>query len=719
MRSERAAALLALTIATPLSGQALPPTPAIPVTDRYGVASIVDPYRWLEGDVASPAIAAWTAAQNRHARAYLDAIPERRAIAARINALSDFERLGAPVTAGGRQFFFKRDRGDEQPSYWVRDGEDGPARKLLDPLRWAADGSSAIASVQVAPARSLLAFAVQEAGSDWRTWHVMDVASGHELPDAISWNKYSDIAWDADGRGFVYTRFSATDVAHRLSAGNRNERLYHHRLGDPQSADRLLYSDTKNPDFMFIGQQSEDGRYLVVNYGYNGGGVRTLVRDRRIGGPFRDLFPKASDDTLTNRFIGARGDTLYLLSTIGALNGRIVAVRSGRGPARPRIVVPEQQSTLVSATLVGGRLFASYLVDAKSSVRVFDVDGSEQERVALPEAGSAKGFLGFGDSASTYFEFSSFARPPSVYRYDITTGRTALVSQPAAPLAPGQYRTEQVFFTARDGKRIAMFLAGKGDLTPTGDRPVLLYGYGGFGLSFPPDFRPEQVTWMDMGGIFAFPALPGGGEYGEQWHRAGTLKNKPAVFDAFVDAAQYLIDHRYTVRERLAIFGYSNGGLLIGAAMTRRPDLFAVALPTVGVLDMLRFTQFTNGRLWASEYGDPKDRAMFPVLRGYSPYHSIRPGRDYPATLIGTADHDDRVYPAHSLKFAARLQADAAPGRPVLLSVETKAGHGAGTARSLVVAEAADRLAFTLANLKFHLPPAFPDGDAEAVEPSR
>jgi prolyl oligopeptidase len=694
---------------------AYPSAAAAPVSDDYHGVKVSDPYRWLEADIrTSPRVRDWVAAENKLSRTYLDAIPQRGAILRRLDALSNIEAVSAPIVAGGKQFFYRRGPGEEQSSYWLRAGEGGPARKLLDPVRWSADSSSALAAVAVERRGRLVAYAVQDAGSDWRTWHVVDAASGRDLPDAIRWNKFSDAFWDRDGSGLYYTRFPEPQAGSEYSAGNSGEQLYYHRLGAPQSADRLVYEDKANSDYMFIGSLSEDGRYLIINTGYNGGGATILYKDLRGTGGFVPLFPENADGLTSNRFVGARGSTLYFLSTAEAPNGRLIAVDLSRPGTRPTTLIEQSRYPLVAISYAGRRFFAQYLEDAKARVHVFDERGGPVGEVALPGPGTARGFTGRHDVRSVYFDYASFATPFSVYRYDIASGRTSLVLRPQGPVDPSLYQIDQVFFTARDGKRIPMFLAYRKGLTRTGETPTLLYGYGGFNLSFPPDFRPEQVGWMDMGGIFAFPALPGGGEYGDAWHAAGMLERKPAVFDAFVDAAQYLIDQGYTKPSRLAILGYSNGGLLIGAVVAKRPDLFAVAFPTVGVLDMLRFPQFTNGRLWEVEYGDPQDPAMFPVLRGYSPYHNIVPGRRYPAMLIGTGDTDDRVAPAHSFKYAARMQAEGAPDNPVLLEVETKAGHGAGTSRSHVVAAAADRLAFALKNLGFELPADFPAGQPAA-----
>ncbi len=682
-----------------------PATPTGDAVDRYGTVNIPDPYRWLEADVRSSSdVRAWVEKQNRHARSVLDGIPERDRIFRHVDGLANIEQVGAPFVAGKLQFFTRRGVGEEQTSYWVREGATGTARKLIDPAAWSPDGSAAMAAVVPHRSGRYVAYAVQEAGADWRTWHVIDVETGRVLDDRIRWNKFSDISWDLEGKGFYYTRFPEPPPGEEYRAGNTGARLYYHRLGTPQKSDALIYENRVQPDHMFAGALSHDGRFIVVSSGYTGGGPDVRVR-RAKGGSFVGIFPGEKSSTTGFRYVATRNGELLFVSNQDAPNGRLIAVDMRAPDKAPRVVIAESKSPLIGVDFAAGRIFARYLDDAKSRVIVYDLAGAQQGEVPLPGMGTASGFSGGDKDQFVYFSYSDFVTPASVYRYDTVARRTELVNRPKAPLVSEDYRTEQVFFTARDGKRIAMYLASRKSTRWTPDTPVLLYGYGGFNLSFSPDYRPEQVAWMDMGGIFAFPTLPGGGEYGDAWHRAGMLENKPAVFDAFTDAAEYLIAQKFTRSERLAAFGYSNGGLLVGAAMTRRPDLFAVALPTVGVLDMLRFPQFTNGRLWAVEYGSPADPRMFPILRGYSPYHNVIDGTRYPATLVTTGDTDDRVYPAHSFKFAARLQAVQAPDRPALLSVATKAGHGAGTPRSQVSAGAADRLAFTL-NIMGLTPPA-------------
>ncbi|MGN6210466.1 prolyl oligopeptidase family serine peptidase [Asticcacaulis sp.] len=682
-----------------------PQTKRDDVSSDYQGVMVKDPYRWLETDWrASNEVKDWIVAQNRISRTYLEAIPQRELIRKRLDDLFDIEQVSTPRVINGRQFYMRRGPGEQQSALWVREGEAGTGRKLLDPAQWSKDGTRALAGTVVAPQGHLVAYAVQDAGSDWRVWRVADVVTGQDLGEAIRWNKFTDVIWAPDGSGFYYTRFPVPVAGTEHMAGNSGEQLYFHKLGQSQDSDRLIYEDQANPDYLFAARMSSDGKYLLISSGYAGDGPILLYKNLQSDGAFQPVVPVTDSSLDSLQFVSSLGDDIYFTSNIGAPNGRLLRMKPGNKPVS---VIPETELPLVHVTRWGNYFLAQYLRDATSVVKVYSLKGKYIRDVRLPGLGTAHGFASGPDKTSVYYGFTSLAVPDTSYRYDLITGQSTLVYRPLGAMKPEDYEVKEVFFTARDGKRIAMFLGHRKDVEPNGHTPVLLYGYGGFGWLLTPDFRPEQVTWMDMGGVFAMPILPGDGVYGEPWHQAGMLENKPAVFDAYIDAAQYLIDQGYTDPGHLASFGYSNGGLLVGAAITRRPDLFAVALPTVGVLDMLRFPKFTNGRLWSTEYGDPEDPKLFPVLYGYSPYHNIVDGRKYPAVLVGTADTDDRVAPPHSLKFAARLQAAAAPGAPVLLSVAFNAGHGAGTSRSQVVSDAADRMAFTLFNMKFDLPADF------------
>lgn len=683
-----------------------PPTAIEPVADRYGEVVVEDPYRWLEADIrGSERLRTWTTAQNATADAYLGSLDGRDRIRARLDALFDIETVGPLSNAGGFQFFLRRGRSEEQASLWVRQGERGEAQRLLDPARWSDAGTTALAGFAVSQNGRYVAYAQQASGSDWRVWRVLDRESGDTLSDEIRWNKYSNVFWSPDGAGFYYTRFPEPEALYLSS--NSGQQLYFHRLGDPQDLDRLIYEDPANPDYMFIGQLSEDGRYLVVNTGYAGGGATLLYKDlNRPQADFVSVDLGPVEALAGSHFVGAQGTTLYILTSIGAPNGRLVSVDAARPGEAPREVVAEGRYPLRSVLRSGDRLFLRYLEDGSDRLATQSLTDGARREVVLPGPGVVQG-LTSAAAGSVYYQYSGFGQPLTTYRYDTSRGRSVVIDQPQGPVVPSDYQVEQTIVTARDGNRVPLFLACRKGLKKDGDAPTILYGYGGFGAAYPPDFRPEQVAWMDLGGVFAIAALPGDGVYGEVSHRAGALANKPAVFDAFNDCAQHLIDAGLTRPDRLAAFGYSNGGLLVGGAVARRPDLYAVALPTVGVLDMLRFPQFTNGRLWIREYGDPQDPALFPILHGYSPYHAVSAGQRYPALLIGTGDTDDRVAPMHSFKYAARLQTLADPARPVLLTIDKDSGHGAGNSRSKTAKAAADRLAFAAHHLGLAVPDRF------------
>lgn len=695
------ASLLCPTVAiartTPAWGP-YPQTPEEPVIDLYGQIAVKDPYRWLEGDIrTSERVQAWTQAQNEVADAYLKSLDGRALIQARLDELFDIETIGPITAVGDDQFFMRRLSGEEQASLWMRKGETGQAHRLLDPAQWSTDGAAALAGHVVSPNGRYVAYARQDAGSDWRIWRVLDRQTGQTLDDEIRWNKYSNVFWSADGAGFYYARFPEPETL--FLSSNSCQQLYFHTLGDSQERDVLIYEDRANPDYMFIGHLSADGRYLLINTDYAGGGLTLL---------FKDLSQKSSDfvpvdlgpaePLAGNYFIGSRGDRLYVMTSVGAPNWRVVSVEAER-PGRFKEVVPEREFPLRGASLFDDAIVLKYLTEGSETLVSRSLRNGRERAIDVPGFGVVQGLSRAGGRGQFYYQYSGFGQPLTTYRYDPTRRRSVVVDRPQGPVDASDYQVQRLIVTARDGNRAPLFIAHRKGLEPRGDAPTILYGYGGFGASYPPDFRPEQVAWMDMGGIFAIAALPGDGVYGQASHRAGMLANKPAVFDAFNDCAAQLIASGYTRPERLAAFGYSNGGLLVGAAVARRPDLYAAAMPTVGVLDMLRFPQFTNGRLWIREYGDPQDPELFPVLYGYSPYHATLEGQRYPALLIGTGDTDDRVAPTHSFKYAARLQAMAHPSRPVLLKVDKDSGHGAGNARSKTAESATDRLTFAARHL--------------------
>jgi prolyl oligopeptidase len=676
--------------------------------DDYHGTRIADPYRWLE-DLSSPDTRRWVDAQNAFTRSYLDAIPERPRIHATLRQLWDYPKYGVPTRRNGRLFYFENTGLQDQPVYYVRDHDRDEEWVLLDPNTLSSDGTVAISTVAPSPDGMLFGYGVSTSGSDWLEFRVRDVRTGRDLADTLRWIKFSRIAWTRDNRGFFYSRFdepAAADDPSRAVRGamNRGHKVYYHRLGEPQSDDRLILERPDNPDWLFNTEVSDDGQYAVITVS-QGSDERTrlyfvdLGRARRpaVGNPVVRLLDEFD---ASYAFVHSEGMVFYVRTNHQAPNGRLVAIDiNARRPSAWRTVIPNSPDALVAADVIGRRIVATYLADARSSVRVFSLRGQPLAEVPLPGIGTVTGIRGERSDRDFFYSFASFLQPPTIYQFDLERRTNLLYRQPTVAFDASRYETRQVFVTSRDGTRVPMFVTARRGLALDGRNPTLLYAYGGFNISMTPAFSPTTLAWLDMGGVYAVPNLRGGGEYGRAWHEAGMLARKQTVFDDFIAAAEYLVRERYTSPSRLAISGGSNGGLLVGAVMTQRPELFAVALPAVGVLDMLRYHKFTIGWAWASEYGSADDATAFRYLLAYSPLHNIKPGTCYPATLVTAADHDDRVVPSHSFKFAATLQAAQGCDRPALLRVETKAGHGAGKPTSKQIEEATDRLAFLARNL--------------------
>ena len=695
--------LTVFALASGASGDIIyPQTRTAEVADTFHGQRVADPYRWLEEDIReSSDVKAWVEAQNDVAFAYLRAIPERGAIRERLQQLWDYERYGTPRKAAGRYFYTRNDGLRDQAVLYTQNTLESPPTVLIDPNTWSEDGTVSLGGWVVSDDGRHLAYSKRQAGSDWSEWFVRVIDTGRDLPDRLRWTKFSTAAWTRDGRGFFYTRFPEPESGQEFQAPNTHQKVYYHRLGTPQSADVLVYQRTDQPDWIFGTRVTEDGRYLVIDVWKDTDDKnQVLLKDllEPYGLPIELIarFDHGFD------FIGNDGRLFYFKTDFMAPRGRVIAIDTG-APAEEhwREIVPEAEETLRSISFVGNLFFASYLKDVAPRVRVFQTDGSHVRDVAFPGLGSVRGFGGRRSDTETFFRYSSFAQPESIYRHDAVTGETALWRQADADFDPHDYVVRQVFYESRDGTSVPMFISHRQDLELDGNRPALLYGYGGFNISLLPSFSAARLAWMEMGGVYAQPSLRGGGEYGESWHEAGKKLNKQNVFDDFIAAAEWLIANRYTRPEKLAIQGRSNGGTLVGAAMTQRPELFGAALPAVGVMDMLRFHRFTAGRYWVEEYGNVDEPDEFEVLRAYSPYHNLRPGTSYPATLVTTADTDDRVVPGHSFKFAAALQAAHEGERPVLIRVETGAGHGGGKPTRMRIDEAADLWAFLVDTLEF------------------
>jgi prolyl oligopeptidase len=677
---------------------AYPATRTVDQVDRLHGVEVADPYRWLE-DLESPETAAWVAAENRVTTGYLATIPEREPIRRRLTELWNYEKYDVPTKQGARYFFAKNDGLQNQSVIYTLDRLDGTPRKLIDPNTLSGDGTIALTAYSVSHDGNRMAYGLSSGGSDWEEWRVRDVATGRDLPDRLQWVKFSTTAWTHDDAGFFYSRYDEPKGGEQLEQANYFQKLYYHRLGTPQAEDRLVYERPDHKDWGFLAQVTEDGRYLVVQI-WKGTEIENGVFYQDLTEPGSSMHELLGAFDGSYDFLGNDGPVFWFQTNLGAPRRRVMAVDT-RHPTREawREVLPEMPETLEEASVVNDSFVVTYLKDAHSHVRVFDLTGKPVRELAFPGLGSVSGFTGKRQDRETFYIFTSFNTPATVYHYDLVTGESRLFRQPKVAFDPSRYETRQVFYTSKDGTRVPMFITARKGLALNGRNPTLLYGYGGFNVSVTPSFSVANLVWMEMGGVYAVANLRGGGEYGEEWHQAGAKRKKQNVFDDFIAAAQWLIDHRYTESDRLAISGRSNGGLLIGVALTQRPDLFGAAWVGVGVLDMLRFHKFTIGWGWVSDYGSPDDPQEFRALYAYSPYHNLHPGMRYPATFITTADHDDRVVPAHSFKFAAALQKAQAGPRPVLLRIETRAGHGSGKPTSKQIEEATDGFAFLVKEL--------------------
>src|SRR5213595_2058713 len=689
---------------TPAVAQTIqyPPAPKSDVVDDYHGTKVSDPYRGLE-DPDAPATRAWIEAENRLTEAYLAGIPARERIRERLRRLWDYPKYGAPFHKAGRYFYFKNDGLQNQSVLYTQAALTGAPAVLLDPNLLSADGTVALSTLAASEDGRLVAYGTSASGSDWEEFRVRDVATGRDLPDHLRWIKFSGASWTKDGAGFFYSRYPQPgDKA--LSDVNRFQKVYYHRLGTEQTQDVLIYERPDQPDWGFNAEVTDDGRYAVLHV-WLGTDRRNRVYYLDLKSPKRprvtgEVVRLLDDFDASYRFIGNDGPVFYFLTDLAAPRKRVLAIDT-RPPdrARWREVIPQSEDVLEGVRIIHNLFVANYMHDAHSRLRLFALDGRPLKDIDLPTLGAVASISGERKDDEMFFAFTSFLYPTTIFRYDFTSGATSVFKAPAIDFDPSGYESKQVFYTSKDGTRVPMFITHKKGIKLDGTNPTYLYGYGGFNISLTPSFSVSLLAWLEMGGVYAMPNLRGGGEYGEDWHQAGMHEQKQNVFDDFIAAAEYLIAQRYTSPAKLAIGGGSNGGLLVGAAITQRPELFGAALPAVGVMDMLRFHKFTIGWAWVTEYGSADSAAQFPYLYKYSPLHNIKPGTRYPATLITTADHDDRVVPGHSFKFAATIQAAQAGPQPVLIEIETKAGHGAGKPTSKIIEEQADRWAFLVKNL--------------------
>jgi prolyl oligopeptidase len=691
----RALILFLTVVAAPAAAQKIvyPPSPKGEVVDEYHGTKVQDPYRWLE-DGAAKETRAWIEAQNRLTFGYLEKLPARARFRERLTTLWNHEHYGEPPRqAGGRVFFRKNDGLQNQAPLYVVDGEGKAPRLLLDPNTLSSDGTVALGVYAVSFDGKKLAYSTSSGGSDWREWRVRDVVTGKDLPDVIRWSKFGRPAWTRDGKGFFYGAFDPPKAGEELTGVNYFQKLYYHRLGTPQARDRLVHERKDQKEWQFRPDVTDDGRWLVIRVGRGSDPENQLFvkdlsrRDSRVVEVVKG-FDDAAD------LVGSAGTRLFVLTDRDAPLRRVVSIDLSDPTHAWTEVVPEGEHAIVGAVVLNDSLVIHTLRDATSALTVYGLDGARRGELALPGIGTIRGFFGRRTDRETYYLFQSFTAPEALYHVDLVSGESRVFRQPRLAFDPKAFETRQVFYRSKDGTRVPMFLVHREGLPRDGNNPVLLSGYGGFGVSLTPGYSVMPLVWMEAGGVYAVPNLRGGGEYGKAWHDAGSRLAKQNTFDDFIAAAEHLVAEKITRPARIAIIGGSNGGLLVGAVLNQRPDLFGAAVPQVGVMDMLRYHKFTVGWGWAGNYGSSDDPTDFANLLKYSPLHNVKRGTTYPPVLITTADHDDRVVPAHSFKYAAAMQAAQAGAAPVLIRIDTRAGHGAGKPTDKKIALAADTLAF-------------------------
>jgi prolyl oligopeptidase len=675
-----------------------PPSRQANQIDDYHGTKVTDAYRWLE-DLDSEETKAWIEAQNHLTFAYLNQIPARDTIKQRLTQLWDYEKFGIPFKEGERYFYFKNDGLQNQSVLYTLISLDDKPQVLIDPNTFSEDGTVALSGLDISQDGQLIVYGLSTSGSDWKEWKVRQVETGEDLPDCIKWVKFSGASWTHDYQGFFYSGYEPPNEESKLEDLNYYQKLYYHQIGTPQSEDELIYHRPDHKEWMFSGSVTEDGHYLIISVS-QGTDPRNLIFYKDLQNPDSPVVELISEFEANYSFIDHEGSLFWFRTDLDAPRGRVIAIDINN-PAQEhwQEIIPQTEQTLEGVGILNHQFVVDYLKDAHSAIKIFNLDGSFVRDVELPGIGSAGGFYGKRDDTETFYSFTSFTIPTTIYRYNMVSGKSTIFRQPSIKFNPDDYETKQIFYPSKDGTQIPLFITHKKSLKLDGNNPTLLYGYGGFNVSLTPNFSVSRLVWMEMGGIYVMANLRGGGEYGEDWHQAGTKLNKQNVFDDFIAAGEWLINHDYTRKEKLAIMGGSNGGLLVAACITQRPDLFSAALPAVGVLDMLRFHKFTIGWAWCSDYGSPENLEEFKALYAYSPLHNLKSGTAYPATLITTADHDDRVFPAHSFKFAAALQAAQGGEKPVLIRIDTKAGHGAGKPTAKIIEELADEWAFLVGSL--------------------
>jgi prolyl oligopeptidase len=685
-----------MVISSAFSQVQYPKTKKVTQVDDYFGTKVADPYRWLEDD-KSAETADWVAAENKVTQDYLSKIPYRDQVKKRLTELWNYARYSSPFKEGQYYYFYKNDGLQNQSVLYRQKGLDGTPEVFIDPNKMSKDGTAAVSTPSFTNDAKYAAYMIAQAGSDWQQAFVMDVATKKQLTDKIDWIKFSGISWKGDD-GFYYSRFPVADEKSMMTNQNQNQKLYYHKLGTPQSADVLIYEDKEHPLRSVGGGLTEDERFLEVRQSEGTSGSQIWIKDMKNPNSNFILLIKGFDTEAG--VIDNDGDRILVLTNADAPNYKVVSI-DPKNPSKEnwKTIIPTRTKLLQNVGTAGGKLFLSYLEDASSKVYQTDYKGTLEREIKLPGIGTAGGFGGHRWDNEFFYSYSSFNYPPAIFHYTISNGQSELFRRAEVKINADNYQTVQSFFTSKDGTKVPLFITYKKGIKLDGNNPTLLYGYGGFNIPSTPGFSISNAFFLEQGGVYAVVNLRGGSEYGEAWHKAGMLKNKQHVFDDFIGAAEFLIKTKYTNPQKLAIRGGSNGGLLVGAAMTQRPELFKVAIPQVGVMDMLRYHTFTIGHAWATEYGRSDQSEYFPVLYKYSPLHNLKKGVKYPATLVTTGDHDDRVVPAHSFKFAATLQEMNDGTNPTLIRIETRAGHGAGKPTSKQIEEATDIWSFVMYNL--------------------
>lgn len=673
-----------------------PQTKKLAIKDNIFGTPVEDPYRWLEDDLSAET-KQWVEEENKVTQNYLEQIPFREAIKSRLTDLWNYEKYSAPFKEGKYTYFFKNDGLQNQAVLYRQEGENGKPEIFLDPNKFSEDGTSSLGGLSFSKDGSLAAYQISDGGSDWRRVIILEVENKSEVGNALTDVKFSDLSWK-ENDGFYYSSYDKPKEGSALSGLTQKHKLYYHRIGTAQSDDKLIFGGNETPRRYISGDVTEDQKYLIITAAVSTSGNELYVQDlTRENAP---IVPVVKNFENNHHVVYSKDNALYIYTNLHAPNFRLVkADVNNADPENWKDVIPETENVL-QITTGGNKFFANYLKDATSFVVQFDLDGKKEREITLPGLGTASGFDAKQKEKELYYTFTSYVYPPTIFKYDISSGKSSEYKKSGVSFDPSQYESKQVFYTSKDGTKIPLIITYKKGVVLNGKNPTLLYGYGGFNISLTPAFSTSNIVLLEQGGIYAVANLRGGGEYGEKWHIAGTKQQKQNVFDDFIAAAHYLIDNKYTSTDYLGIAGGSNGGLLVGAAITQHPELFKVAFPAVGVLDMLRYHKFTAGAGWAYDYGTAEDsKEMFEYLYKYSPYHALKQGTAYPATMVTTADHDDRVVPAHSFKFAARLQEYHQGNNPVLIRIETNAGHGAGKPTAMIIQEQADKWAFMFQNM--------------------